>query len=225
MPPKKTYKVIVICTLILSWVLEIYCRYNNQRGLLLLFRILNIILISLYYFISVEKINYTFSFFLLVLLLIGGVFAFDDYSPLAMLLVSISRVLLIGTLCSFKQKIDKKLLIKIGIVLTVAISIIVYVLYQPTRFYYLATLATYFLIIILAMTFTRLLIFGVKKGNLELFLAAFLFLLSDAFFGSRKLSETYSIYIALSSSMYLIAYFLITQAMIKRDSTINQSQY
>lgn len=170
----------------------------------------------MYYIISVSRLDYLFLAYLFTSLLVGASFALNDYSFLAVILMIVSRIMLITLLYSFRGKIDIMSFLQILFVFTTPISIIVYTLFKHTRFYYASAIATYLLVVALAIAFTRVLNFGMKNRNLELFLATFLFLASDMLFGSKKLSETETIYITLSSGSYLVAYLLIALAMIKK---------
>lgn len=99
------------------------------------------------------------------------------------------------------------------------VGVITYFLYVNSDFFYASATAAFFLVVLLTISFTKLVMFGSKKGNLEFFCAMFTFLISDVFFGSKKLTNPETIYILLSSTCYLLAYYLITRAVLKKTLT------
>lgn len=213
--------VLFLFALILSWVCEVYLQYYNQRDYLFFTKSTSIIILVLYYINSVKKTNKLVIILFVIFLITGFFFSKNDYNYLGMLGVSVSRIWMIVILCSFKEKLDKKLLSLILIVCSLIITVLVFILFKNTYFYYISAIATYFLIALLSITFTRLINFGMRKGNLEFFLAVAIFLVSDAFFGSQKLVQTHILNIIISSTSYLIAYLLITISLKKKGNCID----
>lgn len=222
--PRKTKLTSVVLVLfIISWFVELQCTLN-QCSYLLASRIFNLILIGCYYFIVVKKPkNNYFLYYFICILVMHSIFATNHYSITAMLLLSVSRILLIALFLSYKTPIDKKHLFPISLSFTVALSVIVYFFYQNTLFFYSSALATIFLIVLLSITLTSLSSLGNNKPSLYMFLAALLFMLSDVFFGSQKVDTIRQPYIISIISFYYLGYFLIIHS-IKHQNTIDEHQ-
>lgn len=217
----RKYRNIFLGLVIILWLLVVGFYTTNQKNALIITRTLTIIFLGLYYISSVNKINKTFIFFLVSLLPIAVLFSIDDYNYLGMLAVGISRLILILFLVLQKNKPDKKLLRTLLLVFSIILSVIVYILYNNSIFFYIAVLSTIFLSILASISFTKLLNNGTKGGNLDFFLALFILITSDALFGSKKLTSSDPIYTLLSSTFYLISYLLIVRSAIKMDKKFN----
>lgn len=217
----RKYKNIFLGLIILLWLLVVGFYIANQKDALIITRTLTIVFLGLYYLSSVNKINKFFIFFLISLLPTAILFSIDDYNYLGMLAVGISRLLLILFLAFQKNKIDKKLLRTLLLIFSIILSFIAYASYDNSIFFYIAVLATILLSILASISFTKLLSKGIKRGNLEFFIAFFIFIISDALFGSKKLTSSDVIYTLLSSTFYLISYLLIVQGAIKMNEKFN----
>lgn len=211
-------KFIFLFLFIVSWLIELELTISENRTYLLIPRMTNLIFLGLYYKASVKKIKTTVILFLIALMLTGAFFSFNDYGTYAMLFFISSRAILIKLLVSYKEKLNRKTFLSVMGLFVFSIGLILYVLYKNTLFYYLSALATILLIVLLSISFTRLLTLGRKQGNLELFIAISIFLIADALFGSQKINGTNLTYIILSATFYYVAYFLIIQFVIKKES-------
>lgn len=208
---------IFLVFLVVSWFFEVKFSLDGLERYVIYPRVLNIVFLIFYYTTSTKKIKLLYLIFLLELLIPAILFALNNYDWLAMVFIAISRILLICLILSYKEKMEGKLKIRVLSLFAIVLCFLSFLFYKNIAFFYVSALATVILIALLTITFTRLLSLGAKRGNLEMFIGTAIFLIADAFFGSKKLTSNEIIYPILSATCYLIAYFLITKSVLKED--------
>lgn len=213
--------IIFLLFFIILFMMEYLYVSENNRVHLLIPR-LSIIGLIFFYYISARKrrINSYFILYLLCLFPINTLFSINDQSITAMWMIFISRALLVGLLL-YNFKFDKHNLLPIFSLFAITASILLWVHFKETSFFYLSIVITSLLVVLLTITFNRILTHGLKRGNLEAFLAMCSFLISDVFFGSEKLDRITPIYLIFGSLFYYVAYFLLTKSVLLNKKLSN----
>lgn len=215
-------RIILLVFFLLFWFVDLAMIYMNERTYLVFPRVLSLLCLGLYYIFSVTKVKAKFYVLWFLVLLTGGLFSLNDYTLLGMLSLIALRLSWIRLLFSYKERMDKKLVLLIFVFAGVVISIILYMMFVNTLFFYLSILTSVALLILLSISFTKLLTGGLSKGNKEMFMSVAIFIFSDALSGSKKIEGTTSTFVALSVLLYNIAYYFMIVSLIKKERSISK---
>lgn len=194
---------------------------TNNTTYLIIPRTISLLFLGGYYFASVKKVNVYFNFVLFFIVLTGSLFALNHYTLLGLFSLFLLRLSLVILLFSQKEKIDKKAIFTIFLLSILIIGIIMGTMFVDTSFFYLSILTTLVLVFLLAVAFSRLLRSNKKdNGNIEMFIAISIFVVSDALSGSQKIGGTQTFYLLLSLCLYNVAYFFMMRSLIKKENAI-----
>lgn len=206
----------------ITCILTLFAIKYGNLYLNLFLRILRFSFLLLYYISLTEKVNVTYLGILGSFLGTSILLVYNSSSTYAMLAVCVTRLLLIRMLIS--SKTTKKISLKsfrFLLILFVATGVVILSLYYDNSvFFYISILATFLLIVTLYISFVNLLN-TTKKGNLEFFIAISLFVISDMIFGAKRIIGVSASFLIMASILYNIAYFLITNAVLKKTSKSN----
>lgn len=101
---------------------------------------------------------------------------------------------------------------------TLAIAVLSFYATFSYKFYAIVV-TTIALIFLLGLTFAKLLM-QLNSFFRVFFLGVFLFAISDAIFGSKKITEVHYLNLLFSSVFYNVGYFLICFSIIKKQNKI-----
>lgn len=200
---------------ILFSVIDISCIYLDMRDLLWIPRTLSLMSIVLFGYYSVKKTPPSFWLLSVFIVLTGFLFSLDDYTLLGMFCLFGLRLSWLKLMFDINTKINKSILLVTFAIATVLSSIILYLLYTDSIFYYLSILTTVGLVLILSTAFSLFTTKGMNFGNKEMLLAVAIFIVSDALSGSKKIMGTSVFYVILSVVLYNTAYYFLMRALIK----------
>lgn len=211
------YRNIFLVLFIISCSLIPLAIEKESTGLVVFLRCARIVLLVLFYITSTQKQSTLFIVSLIPFLVSGIFFVFNSSSIYGMLALIVSRILLIKLVIPQNKKVDWKLFTRItGLFLAVA-SGILSLFYKNTFLFYISATTGLVLIVLLSLTFMNLLLQSRKSGTLEMFLAVFIFMISDIVFGIEKINETNKVNMMFSAVFYNVAYFLICWSLIMKD--------
>lgn len=209
-------KNIYLTLFIISCLLESIFIYYKQEVLVLTFRVISICILFLYYLTSVNKINTNYIITVTLFLITDTLFSLERYYHSGMLPLVLSRIFLIIITLKSVKAFDYKQFSKIVLMFSVLAFIIFFSLNIKKDLLYISMLVALTLIILGSLVFMNLLN-SRKKGNLEMFLGVFLFIISDAIFGVQKIDESNYKLPVFTTIVYNIAYYLICKAIIKKE--------
>lgn len=201
----------------LSCVLIPFAIKANNTSFIVFLRVIRIVFLILYYISSTKKYNYLFIISLIPFLISGVFFVYDTSSIYGMFTLILSRILLLKIVIPKKKKIDWKLFTGTVSLFLALGGIVLSLFYSDTFLFYISATTGLVLSVLLSITFMNLLIYKRKMGSTEMFLAIFIFVISDLVFGIQKIHETNQTNMMMSSIFYNIAYFLICKSLILKE--------
>lgn len=201
----------------LSCVLIPFAIKANNTSFIVFLRVIRIVFLILYYISSTKKYNYLFIISLIPFLISGVFFVYDTSSIYGMFTLILSRILLLKIVIPKKKKIDWKLFTGTVSLFLALGGIVLSLFYSDTFLFYISATTGLVLSVLLSITFMNLLIYKRKMGTTEMFLAIFIFVISDLVFGIQKIHETNQTNMMMSSIFYNIAYFLICKSLILKE--------
>lgn len=187
----------------------------------LILRVLRFGFLSMY-FISLTKNHNVTYWIILASSMAASIFLiYNSSSVYAAVSICIARLALIHmiSLGIRKEHISWKMFVFLVFLSIIIGAVVLSLYYNNSAFFYAVLIASFLLIIAFSLSFLRLLNTS-KKGNLNIFIAICLFIVSDTIFGARRIIGVSASFLIIGSILYNTAYFLITQAMIKKDKGI-----
>jgi hypothetical protein len=217
-PFKMNKTTLLLIFFIVFWLIDLGMIYTNNRAFLIVPRVLSLLSLGLYYVFSTKKVSISFWILLFFILLTGALFSLNDYTLIGMLSLIALRFSWVNVLLSYKEKIDKKLVLLVFLLSTTVFSIILSILYVDTVFFYLSIITSLALLSLLAISFSKLITDGLGHGNKEMLISVAIFIISDTLSGSKKIEGTTTFFLMLSVFLYNIAYFFLMKSLIKKDA-------
>lgn len=211
-----SYKNIFLFGFIFFCVLGAWSILEKDAFLDIAFKIIRFTFLLLFYMASTKHINFLFIISVGLLSISSVFFSTNPISVEAIVLLGVSRMPLIKILLGDMKKEYWKPFTIVTILFSVFLLLIMYLLYQHTLFYYVVIFSSLLLIVLLALSFALLLGKRNKKQHIEMFIGVFLFVVTDAVFGSQKLVETNYIYLLVADLIYNVAIFFVTLSVIKK---------
>lgn len=173
----------------------------------------------LLYFVSLTK-NHNVAYWVISVssLLASLLLVYNSSSVYAIVSVCITRLAFIhvASLGIEKEHISRKSFTFLFLMSVVIGAVVLSLYYNNSALFYTILIASFLLSIAFSLSFLRLLNTS-KKGNLEFFIAICLFIISDAIFGVRRIIGVNATFLIVGSMFYNTAFFLITQAMVKKE--------
>lgn len=207
---------------VLFFIMEYYFVLEQDKDNLLIPRLSIVGIVLVYYLQSnKEQINGYFLAYILCLLPKNILFTIDEQSVIAMGFLIICRGLLIALFIQ-NYKYDKRSLYTIFGVFFVLAALLLLINYQENEFFYSSVVITFMLVILLSLSFSRVLSSGNRNGNIEGFLAMCSFLVADAVFGSKKIEGVMPFYLMFGALFYYIAYILLVLWVLKNNDLLNE---
>lgn len=197
---------------VVACFIEFYAVANDVRDLEIFSRISRIAFLLLVYTYSVREVNRKFVFVLMSFLLSDVLFSVLSVNLYGMLGLVITRIGLINLTLSLTKKIEWKTFGLAMLFFTIVATVILSMFYVNTSFFYASIVTTLALIVLSSVTFMNV-VKQNKKEDVLLFVASFLFIISDSVFGIQKFKLSGDFYLVMASVCYDIAFFLICMAV------------
>ncbi|WP_075343839.1 hypothetical protein [Tenacibaculum agarivorans] len=187
------------------------------KNLLWLPRILSLTAVVLYGYSSIDQVRFSFWMLSFFIVSTGFLFSLDDYTLLGMLSLVAFRLSWLNLIIDSNAKIDKEIALIVFSITAMFFSIVLYLLYTDTIFYYLSIATTIGLLLVLSVVFSLFTTKGGKFGNREMLFAVIIFIISDALSGSKKITGTSVFFLMLSVVLYNIAYYFLMRGVIQNN--------